>query len=245
MVVMSDTRKTVGVSKAEARLVATLRRALVNEAARSRRRRVTAVELESFQGIADLVVGELNGRHMLPRKVPLKRLEFFSFSTAKILAALHGRKNIRISEIAEDSGLSETTVRRELRKLRDTRIVDIVGRDRVRILHAVSTPFSEMVAFEVKVKDWKSGLRQARSYKSFANRTYLALPIDRADSIKQHVDVFRRFNVGLLGIEKGGGLRWFAKTRRSSPISPARNFYASVQLLKNTPLLMFKSARKP
>jgi hypothetical protein len=102
-----------------------------------------------------------------------------------------------------------------------------------------------MVAFEVKVKDWKSGLRQARSYKSFANRTYLALPIERADSIKQHVDVFRRFNVGLLGIEKGGGLQWFVKTRRSSPISPARNFYASVQLLKNTPLSMFKSARKP
>ena len=242
---MHRRRKTVGVSIAEARLVAALRRALVKGVARSRRRRVTAVELDSFQGVADLVVAELNGHRMLPPEVPRKRLEIFSFSTAKVLATLRGRKNIRISEIAENSGLSQETVRRQLRQLRNAGIVDIGERGRVRIVHEVSPPFNEMVAFEVKVKDWKSGLRQARSYKSFANRTYLALPSMRANSVKKHLQVFRLFNVGLVGIGKGGGLQWFIRTRRSKPISPARNFYASVQLLKKTPLAMFKSARRP
>lgn len=243
MASMAAKRRTVGVSKAEARLVAKLRNALLDATGPGHRRRVSALELDSFQGVADLVVGELNGHGLLPPGVPRSRLKKFSFSTARVLASLRGRKTGRISEIARTSGLSEKTVRRELRRLQAASIVAILDRGRVLVLHGIISPFAEVVAFEVKVKDWKSGLRQARSYKSFANRAYLALPIDRAHSIKKHVKVFRLFKVGLVGIGRRGCLRWFTKTRKLSPISPTRNLYASFQLLRRTPLKLLKSSR--
>jgi DNA-binding transcriptional ArsR family regulator len=241
---MTLTRKTVGVPKVEARLVASLRRALIREATGPLRRSVTAVELDSFQGVADLVIGEFNGLHILPGTISRNRLKAFSFSTAKLLATLDRRKVIRVSQIAEKCGLSLATVRKELRKLRETKIIDIQRPDRVRILHLVSPPFKELVAFEVKVKDWKSGLRQARSYKSFANQAYLALPQGRAELLKDHIKVFKRFNVGLVGVGSGGRLHWHARARRSKPISLARYYYASLQLLINTPRGMLKSATK-
>jgi DNA-binding MarR family transcriptional regulator len=241
---MTLTRKTVGVPKVEARLVALLRRALIKEATGSLRTSVTAVELDSFQGVADLVIGEFNGMHILPRTIPRNRLKVFSFSTAKVLAALDRRKVIRVSEIAGKSGLSLATVRKELRKLRENKIIDIQRPDRVRILHVVSPPFKELVAFEVKVKDWKSGLRQARSYKSFANQTYLALPEDRAKVLKDHIKILKRFNVGLVGVGSDGRLHWHARARRSKPISLARYYYASLQLLIDARRGIVKCATK-
>jgi len=128
----------------------------------------------------------------------------------------------------------------ELRKLNDAGIVHVGAGGRVKVLHNVSAPFGEVIAYEVKVKDWKSGLRQARNYRSFANRVYLALPLDRAVAVKKHREIFKRFKVGLVGITTKGTIRCFANTRRSMPISPAHNFYASILLLKTAPPALFK-----
>jgi DNA-binding transcriptional ArsR family regulator len=238
-------QRRVGVSKAEARLVAALRTALANESALSHRPRIYALELDSFRGVADLVVGESNGHLLLPSGTPRRQLTAFSLSTARVLAALGRKKATRISEIAKCSGLSDSTVRGQLRKLKDAGIVQSEAEGQIQVLHRVSPPFYELVAFEVKVKDWKSGLRQARNYRSFANRTYLALPLDRAEAVKKHREMFKRFKVGLVGIGKTGTVQWFVKPRRSTPISPAHNFYASILLLKQAPIAMFKPSEPP
>jgi DNA-binding transcriptional ArsR family regulator len=222
-----------------------LRQALDEGAGRSRKQRVSAVELDSFQGVADLVTGEFNGRHLLPDEVPRSKLKMFSFSTAKVLAALVGRRRACISELESVSGLAQQTVRRELQTLKKAGLVDTRQHDQVRMLREIRAPFREIVAYEVKVKDWKSGLRQALSYKSFANRTYLALPLDRADLVKKYHEVFRRFNVGLLGVGRGGKPTWFTTARKLRPISPARNIFASIQLLRNASPALFRSSAQP
>src|SRR5579863_1519150 len=212
LVAMKRKRRTVGISKAEARLVRALRKALVAEAAESRKQPIFAVELDSFQGIADLVTGQLNGHCLLPSSVSPSKLKTFSLSTAKVLGALLGRKTAYITEVERMSGLSRKTVRKQLRTLKDAGMVNSENQERVHMQHEVRPPFEEVIAYEVKVKDWKSGLRQALSYKSFANRAYLALPMDRADSLKKRLQIFRRFNVGLVGIGRTGKLKWLTKT---------------------------------
>lgn len=52
------------------------------------------------------------------------------------------------------------------------------------------------VAIEVKIKDWKQGLYQAVQYKTFAERSYLALYEEYADGVD--IKMFQKYNVGLI-----------------------------------------------
>lgn len=56
------------------------------------------------------------------------------------------------------------------------------------------------VAIEAKVRDWRKGLKQAMRYKSFADKSYLAVYDEFIDVPLGHLDVFRALNIGLLGV---------------------------------------------
>ncbi len=56
------------------------------------------------------------------------------------------------------------------------------------------------VAIEVKIKDWKQGLYQAVQYKTFAERSYLALYEDYAEGVD--LGMFQKYNVGLIIFNK-------------------------------------------
>ncbi len=130
------------------------------------------------------------------------------------------------------TGLSKATVRKELKLLQELRILKMTKKGQVSVRHEVRPPFKEITAYEVKVKDWKSGIYQARNYKSFAHKVNVALPLNRAKLLKKRLEIFRRMRVGLLGISASGDLKWFLHPRRQKPISGARNFLAAISLLK-------------
>jgi hypothetical protein len=52
------------------------------------------------------------------------------------------------------------------------------------------------IAIEVKIKDWKQGLYQAWRYKSFAEKSYLAVYKPYAKNID--IKLFEQYNVGLI-----------------------------------------------
>lgn len=227
---MAGRKQVIGISTKERRLVAALRGAL-RRSSHPRRNVIFCSELDCFQGVADLVVGIKNGYDLLPKTNPRKQYEGFSFSTAKVLAALQGRKFHSVSDTSRITGLSEDTVRKQLNTLRSLGVVGVHRKGFVKTIRVVRPLFREIAAFEVKVKDWKSGLHQARNYKSFAHRVSLALPLRRAVALKSQAKIFRRFGVGLVGIGKAGKLVWILKPPKLKPISPARNFLASIRLL--------------
>jgi hypothetical protein len=228
---LSHSSRQVGVSKQEKYLVASLRLSLL-KTVRSRSKHFVCTELDCFQGIADLVSGTPNGYRFLPSKTPRRRLKHFSFSTAKVLSALQGRKVTDSTRIAQATGLSKQTVRRQVRFLEELSLVRVEPRGRLRVTHEIKPPFSEIEAYEVKVRDWKGGLYQARNYRSFAHKVSLALPLRQAKQLKGQLGTFRRFKVGLVGIGNTAQLVWLVKPRRQKPISRARTFLASIHLLK-------------
>lgn len=220
----------VGVAKDEKRLVSHLIAAI--ETNRSSAKNVIVVsELDCFQGVADVVAGTFNGYRLLP-KHPKNTLHLLSFSTARILSALADRKKSNISKIVQATGLSTPTIRKELRLLQRLGILQTGSGGRISILHLIRPPFKEIEAYEVKVKDWKNGIYQARNYKSFAHKVSVALPLARATLLKKRLPEFRRMRVGLLGIGPTGKVKWFVKPRRQSPISGPRSFLAAVSLLR-------------
>lgn len=190
-------------------------------------------ELDCFQGVADLVTGFANGHQILPRRSDNKALKSFSFTTAKVLSILEGRRAAEVSEVVRATGLSRETVLKQLSTLRRFALVDVTQKGKILVTHKIRSPFREIAAYEVKVRDWKSGLHQARNYRSFAHRVTLALPLARAQKVRKYLSVFRQFKVGLLGIGNRGQMVWLLKPRKLKPISPARNFLASIYLLTN------------
>jgi Bacterial regulatory protein, arsR family len=220
----------VGIAKDEHKLVASLIATI--EKTGCKRNLVVASELDCFQGIADVVVGTANGHRLLSnlKKSELLRL---SFSTSKILYALADRRKSSIEEILRISGLSRATVLKELSFLKKLGILQTKSGGRVSISNAICPPFNQIEAYEVKVKDWRSGIYQARNYKSFAHKVSVALPLARAKRLTGKLHEFRRMRVGLLGIGPTGQLTWFLRPRRLRPISGPRNFLAAVRLLGN------------
>jgi len=218
----------VGASRAEQDLVDHLTAAL--RKSNSTKSLAVTTELDCFQGIADVVSGVYSGYRLLSG-LSKKKLRAFSFSTSKVLAALAGRRRATITKTAIRAGLSLPTVKSELSSLQSLGLLRITRGGQIEVRHAIRTPFSEIVAYEVKVKDWKSGIYQARNYKSFAHKVSVALPLARANRLAEKLPEFRRMHVGLVGIGPQGGLRWLLKPRRRRPISPPRHFHAAMCLL--------------
>jgi hypothetical protein len=54
-----------------------------------------------------------------------------------------------------------------------------------------------LMAFEMKLIDWRKGLSQAYRYGHFADRTVLVVPPSTAKIALQEKDLFQRLNVGL------------------------------------------------
>ncbi len=67
------------------------------------------------------------------------------------------------------------------------RIADIVGVDR------------DLSAVELKLSDWKRGLRQAISYQLACRRSYVCLPFGRALKLTPKSHYFEKEGVGVLG----------------------------------------------
>lgn len=79
-------------------------------------------------------------------------------------------------------------------------------------------PFVEVVAVELKLRDWRRGLAQAGGYRLFANRTYLALPAGRVTA--ETCAEAERNLVGVLAINDRGDVEVAAECANREPLRP-------------------------
>ncbi|MBU7047753.1 MAG: hypothetical protein HXS54_15060 [Theionarchaea archaeon] len=83
----------------------------------------------------------------------------------------------------------------------------------------VSTDLRELTAIEVKVKDWRTGYRQAVHHKIFAENSYLAVSARYAHRVLGHIDLFENAGIGILEID--GNVKELVKPRFSKDIFPS------------------------
>lgn len=78
----------------------------------------------------------------------------------------------------------------------------VVSFDGVRYWSAgsVMDPFGEVTAVELKLRDWRGVIRQARRNFRFADASYAAMPLERIGAAA--VDAAAQWGVGLLGVER-------------------------------------------
>jgi len=79
----------------------------------------------------------------------------------------------------------------------------------------------KLVAFEMKLVDWRKGLSQAYRYTYFADQAVVVLPPDLAATAKANLELFRTANVGLWSFDPATEtIRKLFTPRHSGPRSP-------------------------
>ena len=55
----------------------------------------------------------------------------------------------------------------------------------------------ELIAFELKLKNWKQAIKQAFRYKSFSNVSYVVIPSVGINVAFKNIELFKKYNIGL------------------------------------------------
>jgi hypothetical protein len=61
-----------------------------------------------------------------------------------------------------------------------------------------------LIAFEMKLTDWKKAVQQAYRYSYFADRSIVVLPADRKASVLRQIELFKQMEIGLWFFDKKG-----------------------------------------
>ncbi|RHX83587.1 hypothetical protein [Leptospira stimsonii] len=77
----------------------------------------------------------------------------------------------------------------------------------------------DIVAFELKLKNWSQALTQAFRYYSFASLSYVVLDDAGLGDINRLIDEFQKYNVGLLTIDEFGNLNVYHHPKKITPFS--------------------------
>lgn len=89
-------------------------------------------------------------------------------------------------------------VRRALTPLVERRLI-VAHKGALKTSKKVQDPFSRLVAVELKLSDTSRGIRQAHSYRVFADSSYLAMPAERFTD--RALEVAREAGIGLLAVD--------------------------------------------
>lgn len=93
----------------------------------------------------------------------------------------------------------------------------------------------ELIAFELKLKDWKQAIKQAFRYKSFSNISYVVIPTVSINVAFKNVELFKKYNIGLAGFNSSKEFEILFKPTSETPYSSELN---------NKILESFKSCKK-
>ncbi len=99
-------------------------------------------------------------------------------------------------------------------------------------MHQPPPPAKEtLLAFEMKLRDWRKALAQACRYRYFADAAHVVLPPEIAERARLFLDTFRKLEIGLWSFDKQTGrIRSFYTPRRKTPRNGAARQRAVAKL---------------
>ena len=187
--------------------------------------RLVSVLTEPFIGgiIPDILIGETSRE-----EGPTLQCRI-TFLQASVLAVLEREAPLHESEVLEELHITPNTLRRALLGLERAGAIRRETSGEVRVRRAAASSHLLITAVEVKLKRWREALRQATSYRRFADRVFVVLDGNRVIPSDEVKKAFRRASVGLL-LQFRTTIRLVVKAPRVRTASPDR-FSAFQKLL--------------
>lgn len=163
---------------------------------------IAVQEFAGGYGIADLVFAKnfITGQNVINRK-PLN-----NYYALKSYLSLPQNEPFTLSDIVKASGGGKTIGNTVTRILTSGNY--IFKEDKLFYKNETSliSPIKKLVAIEVKLRDWKQGILQARRYKSYTDECYLAI----LSRYEKNVDkrYLNQFGIGLILFNEENGEIW-------------------------------------
>ncbi|MFD6509958.1 hypothetical protein [Bacillus sp. NPDC060175] len=124
-----------------------------------------------------------------------------SYQCAKVLAFLHKKAIRTFNHLQKSTDYGEKTLSAILSKLIKANIVTEINSNRYIISEEFEFPILQFISYEAKLQKWKKAILQASINKKFSSYSYVVLPIELANKLKQNkLDYFQTYNVGLIGV---------------------------------------------
>ncbi|MCH8046450.1 MAG: hypothetical protein IID44_22310 [Planctomycetes bacterium] len=138
---------------------------------------------------------------------------------SRILATLKPKSPRREEYFQWRSGVAPSTFRRHLSDLVEHELVSDLGGNRYILGPAFAEPQIEICSFEFKLDNWKRAFHQAKRYRTFSHRVFVVMPSQVIARLRDHLDAFRRFNIGLISHDSDGSSERIVASRKREPIS--------------------------
>lgn len=179
----------------------------------------TKSEFEYEGGRADLVFLKGSQQYLAKRardlglSIPIENREYIRF-----FLQIHHRNEITEDYYLKLGQKNSRKKRKGLDWLIDKGFIERDS-DRVRTAPELRRHVTSSYSVELKLSDWQTALEQAYRGKAFANKQYVAIDSARANSALEHLDEFKKFNVGLITVRKGVGAEIQFEPDRITPFS--------------------------
>lgn len=146
-----------------------------------------------------------------------------TYAHAAAIAELRRAVILRKSRLAERLFETHDRVARLVRDLVATGAV-IESGNTLRLSPAMRTSTAEVVAIEAKLARWTEAMHQAESYRSFADRVFVAMDAGLFDTQSTRaIAAFRRAGVGLYLVNRSG-IQLAYKGRAERQMTPEREY---------------------
>lgn len=89
----------------------------------------------------------------------------------------------------------------------------------------------KIITIELKLKNWKRALAQAYKYKSFSDVCYVCMDEKNINLVLKHLDMFEKYNIGLITISKNKKVKILFKPDATEPY--AKDLYKKANLKFN------------
>ena len=161
--------------------------------------RILLSELDGLQGRPDWVDAKILA---LPGSINLDLLadSLRSPTKARLLALLKFGTPRRREYLRRLTALSEPVLRSQIRQLEETGLVIVSQNESVSLKCPLPWNMVQIVAYEVKLSNWRRALHQAVDYRSFAHSSWVVMPKAGAGRAEAAETVFKNNGVGLISI---------------------------------------------
>lgn len=162
--------------------------------------------LEEFAvgtGVSDLTIFTVDKKLIASRKK--KRIApITSRTNVELLLFLLEKGPSTVDQIASNAPIGRQTILNSLANMLRAGTVEKTDGLYMASYDIQSGVSENIVAIEAKVRNWKSGLRQAMRYKEYADYSYLAIYEDNIAASLKNIEMFKRTGIGLIGVSDSG-----------------------------------------
>lgn len=177
-------------------------------------------------GIADLVISE---RTDDPLRV---EDDFLTAVDISVYGIVEKRKKVTLDLISNQTKCNKAQITKSLNKLIRRALIQ---KDDVYFIltSKYELAYSQSIAIEAKLKNWKRALMQAYRYKWFADYSYVVLDHSHIKPALQNLELFKKYNIGLISICPNGFFERHNTPRKEQPLDKRMQILLSETLLIN------------